>query len=202
MQNNKGSLIVVSGPSGAGKSTVIGQVMNSRDDIKFSVSATTREPRHGEIDGKDYWFVEREKFLDMVESDQFLEYAKYVDNLYGTPIAPISADLEKGYSIILDIEVQGALQVKARMPEAVMVFLMPSDFSQLEKRLRGRNKDDEAKILSRVETAWEEYQKANLYEYIVVNDDAVIAANELDAIITAEKCRTHNRREYLITDNK
>ena len=200
MQNSKGKLIVVSGPSGAGKSTVIGKVVKRRSDIRFSVSATTRQPRPGEVNGKDYVFVGREDFISMIEKDELLEYAEYVGNLYGTPVAPVKAALDDGLNIILDIEVQGALQVKAHMPEAIMVFLIPPNFFQLEERLRCRNKDSEEKILGRLETARREYSKAAAYEYIVVNGDADIAAEELNSIIVAERCRREDRLKHLITD--
>lgn len=200
MRNSKGKLVVLSGPSGAGKSTVIHRVIEQREDVRFSVSATTRPPRPGEVDGQDYWFVDREQFNEMIEKNQFLEYAEYVGNFYGTPVLPIITALDEGLSVILDIEVQGALQVKARMPEAVMVFIIPSDFSQLEERLRHRNKDDEVKIIERIEAAREEYAKAGVYKYIVINDDVDTAANELSSIITAEKCRIQCRFSSLDTE--
>lgn len=200
MENSRGKLIVISGPSGAGKSTVIHKVMQTRRDVRFSVSATTRAPRAGEIDGKDYYFISREEFLNNIERNHFLEYAEYVGNMYGTPVEPINTALDNGLSVILDIEVQGAAQVKESMPEAVMLFLVPSDFSELEKRLRARNKDNEAKIIERLGAAKVEYAKAKLYDYIIVNDDADIAANELSAIITAEKCRVSNRFHHICID--
>jgi len=202
MQNSRGKLIVVSGPSGAGKSTVIGKVMERRSDVRFSVSATTRQPRSGEAAGKDYLFVEQGEFIRMIENDELLEYAEYVGSLYGTPTAPVKAALDEGVNIILDIEVQGALQVKAHMPEAIMVFLIPPNFFQLEERLRCRNKDSEEKILGRLETARREYSKAAAYEYIVVNGDADIAADELYSIIVAEGCRREDRLKHLITDTE
>lgn len=193
MTSDKGKLIVVSGPSGAGKSTVIHQVMAWRGDVRFSVSATTRAPREGEVDGVDYWFVTQERFQEMIGEQALLEHACYVGNYYGTPEAPVRQALETGESVILDIEVQGAFQVKEHMPEAVLVFLCPPSFSELEKRLRGRNQDSEDKILRRIETAKQEYTRAGAYDYIVINDDAQLAARELDAIITAEKCRCADR---------
>lgn len=196
---SRGSLIVLSGPSGAGKSTVIGQLMEMRDDISFSISATTRLPRAGEEDGINYYFKTFEEFNEMLDTDAFLEHAKYAGNYYGTPKAPIELLLEHNRTVILDIEVQGAFQVKKSMPEAVMVFLAPPNIKILENRLRGRKTDSEEKILLRLDTAKKEYARAKDYEYIVINDDAKMAAEELNAIITADSC-TVNKRIDIITE--
>lgn len=190
MKNEKGVLVIVSGPSGAGKSTVISRVSQWRDDIRFSVSATTRAPRPGEIDGKDYYFKTQEEFFNMVTADAFLEHAEYVGNSYGTPAAPVDENLEAGYSVILDIEVQGAAQVMEKRPDAVSIFLCPPSLEELERRLRGRGTDSEEKIRDRLMAAHREYAQAHKYSYIIINDDADTAVRELDAIITAEKCRS------------
>ena len=196
MKDN-GLLIILSGPSGAGKSTVISRLIQQRGDICFSVSATTRAPRPGEVDGKDYYFISREEFTCMVEQDAFLEHAEYVGNCYGTPAVPVDKSLVDGYNVILDIEVQGAAQIMARRPDAVSVFLCPPSLEELERRLRSRGTDSEEKILGRLETAKREYAQLSRYSYIVINDDADIAAGELDAIITAEKCRAYKRIKYV-----
>ena len=193
----KGKLIVISGPSGAGKSTVISRVMAGRDDICFSVSATTRAPRPGEMDGVQYFFIDRPKFEAMIEKGEFLEYTEYVGNCYGTPKAPVIANLEQGRSVMFDIEVEGAHNVKKNYPEAVTVFLAPPSFEELERRLRGRNQDSEEKILGRLQKARQEQKLAGDYDYIVINDDVDTAAEELKAIITAEKCRSAYRINYL-----
>lgn len=197
MRHDRGKLIVVSGPSGAGKSTVIGKVMNGRSDLRFSVSATTRAPREGEVDGVNYYFLDREKFKAMIENNEFLEYAEYVENFYGTPVGPVKENLEQGNSVILDIEVQGAANVRKVMPEAVTVFLTPPDFETLEQRLRSRGKDTEEMILGRLARARVEYREISKYDYIVINDDADEAAEELCAIILAEQCRTADRIKLL-----
>lgn len=194
---NKGKLIVVSGPSGAGKSTVIFELLKRRDDISFSVSATTRAPRPGEVDGVNYFFRSFEEFSFMIDGGAFLEHAQYAGNYYGTPVAPVKELLDSGRTVILDIEVQGAFQVKNKMNDAVMVFLAPPNINTLEKRLRGRGTDSEEKILERLATAKREYPLAKRYDYIVINDDAAVAAFELDAIITAEKCRSAERIEII-----
>ena len=188
--NDKGVLVIVSGPSGAGKSTIISRVKERRDDIRFSVSATTREPRPGEIDGVDYFFKTQEEFWEMIKADAFLEHAEYVSNYYGTPAAPVDENIAAGYTVILDIEVQGAAQVMEKRPDAVSIFLCPPSLEELERRLRGRGTDSEETIRDRLMAAHREYAQAHKYDYIIINDDADTAVRELDAIITAERCRS------------
>lgn len=188
--NEKGVLVIVSGPSGAGKSTIISRVAKLRPDIRFSVSVTTRAPRPGEVDGKDYSFRTQEEFWEMVKADAFLEHAEYVGNSYGTPADQVDQFIADGYSVILDIEVQGALQIMEKRPDAVSIFLCPPDLEELERRLRSRGTDTEEKIRDRLMTAHREYALVHKYGYIIVNDDADKAVRELDAIITAEKCRS------------
>lgn len=188
--NDKGVLVIVSGPSGAGKSTIISRVKERRSDIRFSVSATTREPRAGEIDGVDYYFKSQEEFWEMIKADAFLEHAEYVSNYYGTPTAPVDSNIAAGYTVILDIEVQGAAQVMDKRPDAVSIFLCPPSMEELERRLRGRGTDSEEKIRDRLMAAHREYAQAHKYSYIIINDDADTAVRELDAIITAERCRS------------
>ena len=182
----KGKLLVISGPSGAGKSTVIGKLMELRDDVCFSVSVTTRQPRPNEQEGKDYFFVTPQRFQELAEGGFLLEHAEYVGNRYGTP---------RGYveSVVLDIEVQGAAQVQRNCPDAVTVFILPPSGEELERRLRHRNTDSSEKILERLLQAKRECAEAGKYGYIVVNDDPDRAAKELDAILTAEKCKTADR---------
>lgn len=198
--SERGAMIVISGPSGAGKSTVIAKVMQSDPSIVFSVSATTRLPRKGERDGVNYYFVTHEKFRSMVENDELLEHAEYVGNCYGSPKAPVLKSLEEGKSVVFDIEVQGAAQIKAKCPEAILIFIVPSDFSQIEKRLRSRGTDSEEKIQARLNTARNECARAENYDYVVLNDDPDRAAGELRAIILAEKCKMANRKQYLNTE--
>lgn len=197
MKDN-GLLIIISGPSGAGKSTVISRLMQMRDDIRFSVSATTRAPRPGEEEGKAYFFKTREEFSAMIENNEFLEHAEYVGNCYGTPSAPVDENISRGYAVLLDIEVQGAVQILEKRSDAVSVFLCPPSLKVLENRLRGRGTDSEEKIQDRLATARREYAQMSRYTYIVINDDADTAARELDAIITAEKCRAYKRLKYVI----
>lgn len=196
-----GKLIVVSGPSGAGKSTVISRVMEQDKSVVFSVSATTRKPREGEHDGVDYFFVDTDRFKKMINNDELLEHAQYVENFYGTPKAPVYENLENGLSVLFDIEVQGAMQIKNICPEAILIFVIPSEFSQIEKRLHLRGTDSEEKIKQRIKTAKYEYSMALNYDYIVLNDAPDTAANEIKSIITAEKCKAVNRQNYLTEVN-
>lgn len=197
MAKQKGKLIVISGPSGAGKSTVVFNALEGRSDVCFSVSATTRKPRPGEIDGKEYFFVEPDKFKEMVANGEFLEHAEYVANSYGTPRAYVEKKLDEGLNVLLDIEVQGALQVHEKMPEAVMIFIIPPSMAELEKRLRGRGTDSERKIEARLIRAREEYEAATFYDYIIINDDIDTAAKEFAAILTAEGCKYDLRKNFL-----
>ena len=183
MTTERGVLLVLSGPSGVGKSTVIHKLMDLRGKMEFSVSATTRAPRPGEVDGVDYFFVSRERFQRMIEEEELLEHAEFVGNCYGTPKSQVLERLEQGITVVLDIEVQGAAQVKERMPEALTVFIAPPSLAILEQRLRGRGTENEETIASRLIRAREELELAPTYEYTVVNDDADRAARELGEIL-------------------
>lgn len=180
---NKGTLFILTGPSGTGKGTVLKEVLKKLDKIFMSVSATTRLPRQGEIDGQHYFFLDKQDFEKRIEDGDFLEHARYVDNYYGTLEAPVDESLENGEDVILEIEVQGALQVKEKRPDAVMVFIAPPDFKCLEERLRGRGTENEEKVQRRLETAREEMNCVGKFDYIVVNDEVDRAANELTSIV-------------------
>ena len=193
----KGLLIVLSGPSGVGKSTIIARLLRIRSDIRFSVSATTRNPRPGEEEGLSYFFRTHEEFERMIREDAFLEYAEYVGNFYGTPERPVDEQLEEGWNVLLDIEVQGAAQVIKKRPDAVSVFVLPPSFKELERRLRGRGTDILGQVAARLDRARRECALAHNYTYIVVNDDAETAARQLDAIITAEACRSGRKLESM-----
>lgn len=193
----KGKLFVISGPSGAGKSTVVFKAVENRDDVCFSTSVTTRKPRPGEVDGKEYFFVDLDRFKEMVENDELLEHAVYVANSYGTPRAYVQKQLDAGINVLLDIEVQGARQVHEKMPDAVMIFIVPPSMQALRQRLENRGTDTERAIEARLIRAKQEYAEADFYDYIIVNDDAEKAAKEFEAIITAEGCRAAEHMNIL-----
>lgn len=197
MRTEPGKLVVISGPSGAGKSTVISRVMASDRGFVFSVSATTRDPRPGEKDGVQYFFVDKSRFEQMIAAGELLEYAKYVDNYYGTPAQPVWDSIDSGRDVVFDIDVQGAMQIKQKCPQAILIFIIPSSFSEIERRLHGRGTDSEQVISQRIQTARGEYLMADRYDYIVINDDPDVAANEIKSIVTAGKCRYEDRKKYL-----
>ena len=188
MNNKKGILVVFSGPSGAGKGTVLGEYFKNNPEAVYSISATTRRPRPGERDGVDYHFISREKFEEMIQRDEVIEYAVYNGNYYGSPAEPIRRHLEEGRDVILEIEVKGAAQVRKKFPQAVSVFVLPPSFAELRRRLTGRGTETDEEIRGRLETARREVAMAPEYDYIVVNDQVERAARCLGEIIRAAKC--------------
>ncbi len=186
-KKKKGKLIVLSGPSGAGKSTVISELLRRHKDIHFSVSFTTRQPREGETNGIDYYFVDRTEFKRMISGDELLEFAEYVDNYYGTSLKVIQDHLEYGIDVLLDIEVQGASKVKAKCPEAVSIFLIPPSLEELSRRLHQRGTDSERVIQDRLQRAKSEYKEIANYDYLVVNDDVQLAVNKIISILNGEE---------------
>lgn len=187
--SNTGLLIVFSGPSGAGKDTILKKLLESSQNIKLSISATTRNPRTGEQDGVDYHFLTKEKFLQLIEKDEMLEHAEYCGNFYGTPSAPIENWMNGGNDVILEIEVQGGAQIKKKRPSCVSIFILPPTIQELEQRLRARNTENEETIQKRMAVAREEIKLAKNYDYVVINDTVENAVNEIHTIISAEKLR-------------
>ena len=185
--SERGVLIIVSAPSGCGKSTILQRLMQQREKLRFSVSATTRKPRVGEVDGVDYFFIDREKFDRMVENNEFLEHAEYVGNCYGTPKAAVDAQLNAGYDVYLDIEVQGAMQIKQQRPETLMIFVMPPSLEELERRLIARGTDSAEVIRGRMEQAKCEFEQSKHFDYVVTNDVVERAADEISDIIDRYK---------------
>ncbi|MBA4538089.1 guanylate kinase [Bacillus aquiflavi] len=186
----KGLLIVLSGPSGVGKGTVRKEIFSQPDvAFEYSISMTTRKPREGEVDGVDYFFKEREEFEKLIAEDKLLEYAEYVGNYYGTPIEYVQQTIATGKDIFLEIEVQGAKQVREKFPDGLFIFLAPPSLSELKNRIVNRGTETEELIANRMKTAKEEIEMMELYDYVVENDEVKLACSRIKAIITAEHCR-------------
>ncbi|ERJ13415.1 guanylate kinase [Haloplasma contractile] len=189
--NERGLLVVISGPSGVGKGTVRKALFNiDRHNLEYSVSMTTRSPRLGEQDGKDYYFVSKDEFENRIKEGKFLEYAEFVGNYYGTPLDKVEERLNVGKEVVLEIEVQGAMQVREKMPEAVFVFIAPPSRDALRERITGRATEPEKIINQRMDKADREFDVAHKYDYIVVNDTVENAADKIMAIIRAEHSKT------------
>ena len=182
----RGALFVITGASGTGKTTLVHEALKVLPDLDWSVSATTRRPRRGEVDGKDYQFVSTEQFKSMVDAGEMLEWAEVYGNSYGTPRAPVVAAMDEGRSILLEIDLQGARQVRSAMPDAVSVFVLPPDFSVIEERLRSRATDSEEVIQRRLADAWEQLQGVGEFDYLVVNDDLRSAHDRFQAVLVSE----------------
>jgi len=189
--NKKGIFVVISGPSGVGKNTVADILINKGIGI-YSVSMTTRNKRDGEVDGKDYFFVSKEEFDDNIKKDNFLEYAEYNDKCYGTLKSFVFDNLDNGVNVIAVVDIKGGANIEKIFPEAVLIFVMPPSFEELEKRLRGRNTDSEENILKRLEIAQKEIDYSKNYDYIVVNNDVDVCINEIENIINKEILKINN----------
>jgi guanylate kinase len=204
--SERGLLIVFSGPSGVGKGTVRQEIFSTPDHkFEYSVSMTTRAQRPGEVDGKDYFFRSREEFEELIRNGQMLEYAEYVGNYYGTPLTYVNETLDKGVDVFLEIEVQGALQVKKKVPDAVFIFLTPPDLNELQERLIGRGTDSEEVIAQRIERAREEIALMSEYDYAIVNDEVPLAAERVKRVIEAEHFRVDRvigRYRNMISEKK
>ena len=204
--SERGLLIVFSGPSGVGKGTVRQEIFSTPDHkFEYSVSMTTRAQRPGEVDGKDYFFRSREEFEELIRKGQMLEYAEYVGNDYGTPLTYVNKTLDKGIDVFLEIEVQGALQVKKKVPDAVFIFLTPPDLNELQERLIGRGTDSEEVIAQRIERAREEIALMSEYDYAIVNDEVPLAAERVKRVIEAEHFRVDRvigRYRNMISEKK
>lgn len=187
--SNRGVLLVISGPSGVGKGTIISKLFEMDDNLYFSVSATTRDPRPGETDGVHYSFKSREEFRKDIDTGEMLEYAIFSGNYYGTPKSAVEKKLSQGKDVVLDIEIQGARSVKRLMPEAVLVYILPPDISELKSRLIGRKTESEEAIKMRLDTAYRELREApDLYDFFVVNDVVDEAASKIENILEAKRC--------------
>lgn len=195
---NKGTLFIVSGPSGCGKGTVLAEILK-QDNVYYSVSATTRSPRPGEVDGVNYHFLTKDEFEKLIENGGVLEYANYCGNYYGTPKKPVEDMLAEGKNVILEIEVQGALKVMEKCPEAVSVFILPPSLKELRRRLHKRGTETEEVIEKRIGEAAGEIRKAANYDYVMINGELETAVSDLLSIINSQKLKRENS-EYLIDE--
>ncbi|WP_077617767.1 guanylate kinase [Bacillus sinesaloumensis] len=186
----RGLLIVLSGPSGVGKGTVRKAIFSQPDTkFQYSISMTTRKPREGEVDGVDYFFKSKEEFEELIERNKLLEWAEYVGNYYGTPIDYVESTLQEGKDVFLEIEVQGALQVRQAFPEGLFIFLAPPSLKELKNRIITRGTETDDLILNRMKVAKEEIEMMDAYDYVVENDQVELACHRINAIVTAEHCR-------------
>ena len=192
---DKGVLTIISGFSGSGKGTILNEMLKRYDNYSLSVSATTRKPRVGEVEGKSYFFKSKKEFEDMIEKDELIEYAKYVDNYYGTPKAYVMEKLAEGKDVILEIEIQGALKVKEEYPDAMLVFISTPSALCLKKRLEERATESSEQVEARLKRAVEEADSMDSYDYIIINDDLDTAVKDMHALIRSAKHKTvHNKK--------
>lgn len=199
---DEGMLVVLSGPSGSGKDTVLAELFKLDIGLVQSISMTTRKPREGEQNGIDYLFVDEEYFLSAITGGRMLEYAKYGNNYYGTPKAPVDNWLDEGKVVVLKIEVQGAGNIRKLYPDAISVFLTPPSMEVLEKRLRNRGSEDDEDVRRRLDIAYDELARIGEYDYVVVNDDLMSAVDDVKTIILAEKLKVSRRKNILSEVNK
>ena len=197
MTKKRGQLIVFSGPSGVGKGTILARYMAGREDICYSVSATTRAPRPGEVDGQQYFFLTREAFEARIAAGTMLEYAQYSGNYYGTPKQFVEDKLAAGVDVVLEIEVQGAAKVREACPEALFIFVLPPSFEVLRDRLTGRGTEDAATVQKRLDAALGELSRAGTYDYVIVNDDLDRAVEDLATVVQAARCSVKFQKKLI-----
>ncbi|WP_300383977.1 guanylate kinase [Clostridium sp.] len=200
--NNKGVLIVISGPSGAGKGSICKELIEKHNNIYISVSATTRSPRIGEIEGVNYYFLKRDEFEEKVKNNGFIEYANVHDNYYGTPKLNVEKMINEGKDVILEIDIQGALQVKENFKEGVFIFILPPSMEELKRRIIKRGSETQESLMTRFKNAYKEINYISKYNYAVVNDDLNLAVSKVEAIINAERCRVDRIKDNTILDSK
>ena len=199
---NRGSLIILSGPSGAGKGTILNELLSHNTNLKFSTSMTTRAPRDGETNGKEYFFVTEEEFQKEIKEDAFLEYATVHGNHYGTLKRVVDSDLYQGYDVILDINIQGALNIKEKKVDAVFIFIMPPSMRELRDRLVKRGTESKEKLIERFKNAYKEINEMPKYNYVVINDEVETAVKKVEAILVAERCRVERIEEFDVNNQE
>lgn len=199
MTMNKGLAFIISGPSGSGKDTLLVELFKKCPEIRFSISSTTRNMRAGEKEGEKYNFISREKFEDMIKNDLLLEYNEYVGNYYGTPKMPVLEATDKGEDIMIEVDVNGAYNIRKKLPEAVSIFIMPPSFEELERRLSGRGTETTEVIKKRMESSLSEIKRANEYDYIVVNADIGVAVDDIISIIKSSHLKLEQQK-YIINE--
>lgn len=195
--NQRGILVVVSGFSGAGKGTLMKELLKRYDNYALSISATTRSPREGELDGREYFFVDKDRFQQMIAEGELIEYAQYVNHYYGTPREYVERQMASGKDVILEIEIQGAMKIKEQFPESLLLFVTPPSAEELQKRLVGRGTETADVIAQRLSRAYEESEGMDAYDYIVVNDDLDVCAAEVQKFVEAAKNEPSRRREFI-----
>ncbi len=196
---NKGGIFIISGPSGSGKDTLLVELFKKCPNIKFSISSITRPMREGEVEGEKYNFITRQKFEEMIRNDMLLEYNVYADNYYGTPKAPVIDAAQKGYDMMIEVDVNGASNIRKKLPEAVSIFIMPPSYQELRRRLSGRGTETEEVIDKRMKIALSEIERAVEYDYIVVNDDLFTAVDDIISVITNSRLIL-NRQKHIIDE--
>lgn len=203
MENNnaKGLLIVISGPSGAGKGTICKSLLSKHPELNLSVSATTRSPRQGEVEGINYYFMTKDDFKEKIKDGDFLEYAEVYDNYYGTPKSNVEEILNQGKDVILEIDIQGALKVKENCDSGIFIFILPPSMEELKQRIIKRGSETPESLMKRFKSAYKEINYVSRYNYAVVNDEVEKATEKIEAIILAEKCRV-DRLKHCILDSK